>query len=140
MLHSVSGALIPPLLEISATSPHPSEWCFHKRHHEHSTAVDSNCRLHTALVAIFHTRRGITIGRTLCKTVLRRVVVEEYNLIREDTSLGIAIYRDMRHFTGYRYKGKQRIRTPSIGNTANFQEGLLSAQWVLHEPSRSLRR
>lgn len=27
----------------------------------------------------------------------------------------------------------QRIRTPSIANTANFQGGLLSAQWVLHE-------
>jgi hypothetical protein len=67
--------------------------------------------------------------------------VEEYNLIREDMGgTGIAINQDERHSSGYRCRGMQRIRTSSIGNIANFQGGLMSAQWVLHEPSPNLRR
>jgi len=80
MTQSVSAAVVPPLLVISATSPHPTEERFGKRCRKRSANGGSR----TALITEFHTRRGVPKGRALGKTVLGGVVFGEYYLIRED--------------------------------------------------------
>jgi len=79
MTQSVSGAILPPLSAMFATSPHPGKG-FSKRLRTHLVKVL------TAFVPELHTRRWISKCRALTQASLSRVRVGENELVREDTN------------------------------------------------------